>query len=222
MDLPTVMNANDLTSALASSQVQETTAGGGNDFLKMDFDTGEWLLGQDQDIVSGDEIVILTNSMCHGWILWSGGRPKKTMVAFTAPLPIEPEPIVLPNGDIDQASEARSFLAAMADDQTMIQFDSNSYGGRKGFDALLSSIKAHALEGSAFLYPKVKLTNESYPGTGKRSGKTNHNPIFEIVSWFNEDGVEEEGAAPQVEDQSTEEPAEEAQPKRQRRKRNAA
>lgn len=229
-NFPTVINPADLTNALAHSQVQETQAGGVN-FLKMDFDTGEWLLGQEGDLVTEDEILVNTVTIQHGWILWSGGRPNKNLVPFTTALPQPMEPI----GE-DHPSEARAFQAGMIDDGESIAFDTNSYGGRKGVDVLLGLIKAHAAEGSKFLYPKVKLMSENYPGTGKRSGKTNYNPVFELVAWCDEDGNEEGKPATQVETQpgaqpetpaepraeATEEQVAEAPKKRQRRKKREA
>ena len=228
-NFPTVMNVTDLSTALAGSKVNETSSSGELDFLKMDFDTGEWLLGQDGDIVSDEEILVNTTTLMHGWILWSGGRPKKTLVAFTRDLPEAPAAIKTVNkrgeDEWDEPSEARSMQGALVDDGLPLMFDTNSYGGRKGVDVLLGKIRAHAAEGSQFLYPKVKLTNESYPGTGKRSGKTNHNPVFELVAWCDEDGNEEGKKAAQVEDKTeaaTEETTADEAPTRQRRKRKSA
>ena len=217
-NFPTVMNVNDLSSALAGSQVKETTGLAGFSFMKMDFETGEWLIGQDGDIVTDDLILVNTTTIQHGWILWSGGRPEKLMVGFTQPLPQAMDSI-----GADSPSEGRSFQAAIVDDGEMVAFDTNSYGGRKGVDLLLGKIKAHAAEGSQHLYPKVKLTSESYANK-KRGGKLTYNPVFEIVAWCNEEGDEEDElkqkiAAPE---EATEETTAEEAPKRQRRKRNAA
>jgi hypothetical protein len=213
-NFPTVMNATDLSSALATSQVQETTGLVGFSFLKMDFQTGEWLLGQDSDIVTGADVLVNTTTIQHGWILWSGGRPNKSFVNFTQPLPQPMQAI----GD-DSPSEARSWQGALVDDGEMLAFDTNSYGGRKSVDVLLGKIKAHAAEGSQHLYPKVKLASESYANK-KRGGKMTYNPVFEIVAWCDTDGNEEGVKAAQVENQSAdgaEEPV-----TRQRRKRESA
>jgi hypothetical protein len=187
---PTVVNPTDLSTALAQSQVQETSALAGFSFLKIDFESGEWLLGQDGDIVSDEEILVNTPTIQHGWILWSGGRPQKSFVGFTQSLP----PAMAAIGE-DSPSEGRSFQGALVDDGEMLAFDTNSYGGRKGVDVLLGKIKAHAAEGSKHLYPRVKLTSESYSNK-KRGGKMTFNPVFEIVAWCNEEGEDEpEGAA---------------------------
>tara|TARA_R110000823_G_scaffold192839_1_gene324410 strand:+ start:704 stop:1348 length:645 start_codon:yes stop_codon:yes gene_type:complete len=213
------MNANDLAGALAESKVKETTGLAGFSFMRMDFETGEWSIGQDGDIITNEEILVNTTTIQHGWILWSGGRPEKLMAGFGEDLPIP-----MPNIGDDYPSEGRSFQAAIVDDGEMIAFDTNSYGGRKGVDVLLGKIKAHAAEGSQHLYPMVKLTSESYANK-KRGGKLTYNPTFEIVAWCDEAGVEEGKKAAQVEDQSEEvaeeETVEEA-PTRQRRKRKSA
>ena len=221
---PTVMNPTDLAAALGQSQVQETQAGGFS-FPKMSFDTGEWACGQDGDDVSDEEIIVNTTTIRHGWILWSGGRPKKILVPFTDELPPAMAAITNPKGDVDEPMEARGFEAAFADDGEMLSFDTNSYGGRKGIDVLLGKIKAKAAEGGQHLYPKVKLTSDSYVGTGMRAGKTNYNPLFEIVGWCDESG-DEEGEAPAKITKAKAKPEEvkeeKAEPvKRQRRQRNA-
>lgn len=213
-NFPTVMNVTDLSAALAGSQIQETTGLAGFSFLKMDFESGEWLLGMDSDIVTDEEVLVNTTTIQHGWVLWSGGRPNKSFVGFTQPLPLPLAPI----GE-DHPAEARSFQGALGDGE-MLSFDTNSYGGRKGVDTLLGKIKAHAATGSQHLYPRVKLTSESYSNK-KRGGKLTYNPMFEIMAWCNEAGVEEGGAAPQVEDKSEETAVEEA-PTRQRRSRKSA
>jgi len=216
-NFPSVMNPTDLASALAGSQVQETTGLAGFSFLKIDFESGEWLLGQDAEIVTDEEILVNTTTIQHGWILWSGGRPNKSFVGFTQPLPQPMEAI----GD-DYPSEARSFQGALIDDGEPLAFDTNSYGGRKGIDVLLGKIKAHSAEGSTFLYPRVKLTSESYANK-KRGGKLTFNPVFEIVAWCDNDGNEEGKAPAQVAAPSETEAEAPAEPKkRQRRKQSAA
>ena len=225
-NFPTVMNANALSAALANSKVKETQGLAGFSFLKIDFESGEWTVGQDSDIVTDEEVLVNTTTIQHGWILWSGGCPNKVFANFTHPLPM-PMPAI---GE-DKPAEGRSFQAAFVDNGDMVAFDTNSYGGRKGVDVLLGKIKAHAADGSQHLYPRVKLTSESYANT-KRGGKMTYNPVFEVVAWCNEEGDEEGEPATKIEgpseeakaetaDPVSEEPAKEA-PKRQRRKRKAA
>lgn len=215
-NFPTVVNPADLAGALAGSQIQET-AGGGQSYLKIDFETGEWLLGAEGNLVTNEDILINTPSIQHGWILWSGGRPQKKFVGFIHALPVPMDAI-----GPDVPSEARSMQAAMVDDGEMVSFDTNSYGGRKGVDTLLGKIKAHSAEGSQYLYPKVTLTSESY-ANAKRGGKLTYNPVFEIVAWCDQNGSEEEAAQEQLaaaaDDSAT--GAEAEAPVRQKRKRRA-
>jgi hypothetical protein len=167
--------------------------------------------------VTDELILVNTPTIQHGWILWSGGRPNKSFVGFTQPLPQPMESI----GD-DHPSEARSFQGALIDDQTQLAYDTNSYGGRKGIDVLLGKIKAHSAEGSKHLFPKVKLTSESYANK-KRGGKLTYNPVFEIVAWCDTEGNEEGEAPAQVAAPTETEAEAPAEPKkRQRRKQSAA
>tara|TARA_Y100000310_G_scaffold124517_2_gene123229 strand:+ start:1775 stop:2461 length:687 start_codon:yes stop_codon:yes gene_type:complete len=220
------MNANDLSTALAQSKVQETSGMSGVSFLKLNYRTGEWTLGVDDDIVTGDEVLVNTASIQHGWILWSANRPSKLMVAFTADLPMAMDPI---GKDIPQ--EARTFLAAMYDDGEMISYEGNSFGCRKGVDVLLGKIRAHSAEGSKHLFPLVRLETERYHSTKVMKDANGeqwvYNPVFEIVCWCNQDGEKEGAPAPAVEDQTAapvddspdEAPATETAPPKPRRQR---
>ena len=213
-NFPTVMNPADLSTALAQSQVKETTGLPGFSFLKMNSESGEWFLGQDAEIVTDCDLLINTATIQHGWILWSGNRPNKSFAAFNQPLPQPMESI----GD-DHPSEARSFQGALIDDGEPLAYDTNSYGGRKGIDVLLGKIKAHSAEGSKHVFPKVTLTSESYENK-KRGGKLTFNPVFKIVAWCDNDGNEEGEAPAQVEAKPEAEVSAEPK-KRQRRKKSA-
>lgn len=215
-NFPSVMTSDDLSAALTQSQIKDTSTLTGFSFLRIDFETGEWTLGQDNDVVTDEEVLINTPAIQHGWILWSGGRPNKSFVPFTQPLP----PMMDAIGE-DYPSEARSLQGALIDDAEPLAFDTNSYGGRKGVDVLLGMIKAHSAEGSQFLYPKVKLTSESYANK-KRGGKLTYNPVFEIVAFCDKDG-NEEGKIQAIEmDVVEEEEVVQAPQRRQRRKKSVA
>jgi hypothetical protein len=206
-NFPSVVNPDDLAVSLVQSKVQETSQSTGVGFLKMDFETGEWLLGQDAEDVTGEEVLVNVATIKHGWILWSGGRPNKSMVGFSFDLPMPMEAV-----GQDQPAEARSFDGALFSDGTALQFDTSSYGGRKGVDKLLSEIKSNAA-GNKKLYPLVKLSSESYANS-KRGGKETFNPIFEVIRWCDQDGQSDEAPAELVTDKTEE-------PTRQRRKRSS-
>jgi len=226
-NFPTVMKRNELAQALQQSQVTETNANsGGSEFIRFDFESGEFDVGRERDDITGDEVLVNTASIKHGWILWSGGRPTKSFVPFNQAIPVAPEPVFKgknQNGqdEFDYPSEGRSFEGALYEDGQMVQFDTSSYGGRKGIDTLLGHIKQKAALGGDYLYPLVQLTSESY-ANAKRGGKLTFNPVFKIVAWCNEDGEKEpeqaEAIAAQPEQQGDEEPVAEEQPKRRRRK----
>lgn len=215
---PTTSNSvTDLQSALKQSQVQETAGEGGKAFLKFGFQTGSFEFGRDKEDITGEQIVINIASFRHGWTMWVNKSPKKVQASFTDPLPMPP---AAEAGN--EPTESRGFEAAFLDedDDTIITFETNSFGGRKGADNVLTAVKTRASSGEAnFLFPVVELTSESYQS---KQGSTIHNPVFKIVDWMDQEGNMESAtakiAAP-VEEESAE--VEEAQPKR-RRKRAAA
>lgn len=197
---PTTKSITDLTSALAHSKVQslgQASGAGSTAFLRFDYKTGDFTFGRDQVEVTGEEIVVNTSSFAHGWILWYGGKPTKTMASFVQELP-EPMP-ASPDGD--QPTECRSFEARFEDDpSTVIAFESSSFGGRKGCDTLLDAVRIRSAGGeSEFLFPVVRLDRENYKA---KQGGTIHNPVFTVVDWCNDKG-ERQGNTPLLENEET-------------------
>ncbi len=175
-----------LRNALATnSQVRQTSpANAGKAFLKFDFKNGEYLFGREQQEVTGDIIVINSASFRHGWILWTDNVAKKSMVAFNQALPDQLER----NENGEEAVESRSFEARFSDDaDTILVFETSSYGGRKGCDNLLSEIQRKAAIND-FVFPVVRLASEHYKA---KKGGTIYNPIFEVVGWMDVNGQEE-------------------------------
>lgn len=201
MQFPTVVKPTELATALQQSKITETPAGGGTNYLRFAFETGEYFIGKDNDEVTGDEVLINTQSIKHGWILWSGGKPKKSFVPFTQDLPMPMEPI----GE-DQPAEGRSIMGAFLPDGEPFQFDTSSYGGRKAIDQLLSQIQAKAATGSDYLYPKCRLDSESYQTT-KGKKRTIFNPFLTIIGWCDMNGTPEGDTPEAIEDNSAEEAA---------------
>jgi hypothetical protein len=216
----TQSNTRDLSAALAASKVVSTGAGdAGKAFVKFDFESGSYVYGRDGIDITGDEIVVNTQAIMHGWTLWSGGKPTKVKAHFSDPLPEPPAPI-----GADFPAEARSFDARFEDDaDTVLDFSTNSMGGRKGVDALLATIILRSAGGEKnFLYPVVELDSESY-ANAKRGGKMTYNPRFTIVDWVDADGIRESAtpklaAVPEVEAPEPSEDAPVEAPKKRRRK----
>ena len=215
----TRVNPADLASALGGSQVNETAAGAGVPFLKMDYETGVYVHGVDGEIVTGETICINTASIEHGWVLWCDRKPTKVMVPFNAPLPNPLEPRRDARGHLREAGEGRSFQARFLDEDSPMAFEGNSYGIRKGVDTVLAAIKLKAASGEkSYLYPIVQLNSENYEGD---EGKTIYNPVFKILDWMDINGNKESDtkaiATPTPTSEADAPSAEEA-PKRRRRK----
>jgi len=205
-------SVSDLKGALAVSKVQPSTnSNAGKAFLKFDFKDGAFSVGREAEDVTGDTIIINTASIRHGWTLWANGTPTKVSVPFTQDLPEAMAPV---GGDYP--TESRSFEAAFPeeDDDSIIMFDSNSYGGRKGVDTILEAVQAKSAadDDTGFLFPIVSLDSENYKS---KQGSIIHNPVFTITGWMNAAGdVEGEKEAPKLEVVEEKEEA----PKRRRRK----
>jgi len=203
----TTASITDVSSALAQSKVNQNVSTGAKAFIRFDFKTGEFSFGRDNEDITESEIVVNTTSFCHGWVLWVNGTPSKVMRSFVENLP-DPMPNS-PTGD--SPSEARGFEARFADDpETVLMFETSSYGGRKGCDTLLNQIRARSAGGETeYLFPVVKLESESYRS---KQGSKIHNPLFTVVGWVNQAG-DRQNVAKQIEEQ-VEEPV-------VRRRRNA-
>lgn len=211
----TQTSVTDLQSALQNSQVQETKNEGGKAFLKFDFKDGSFAFGRDKEDITGEQVVINIATFRHGWTMWVNGSPKKVQAGFTEPLPMAPA-----SEAGNDPTESRGFDAAFLeeDDDTIITFETNSYGGRKGADAVLNAVKTRAATEANYLFPVVQLESESYKSN---QGSTIHNPVFKIVDWMDQAGNLESAtvklAAPAETEEATAE-TEEAAPKRRRRR----
>ncbi len=118
----TQQSATNLAAALVDSKVNSSGASAGKAFMKFAFQTGGFSFGRDQIDISGEEIVINTYSIQHGWTLWVNGSPQKELVPFSQDLPF---PMEAQQGNTP--TEARAFEARFADDEeTILVFETNS------------------------------------------------------------------------------------------------
>jgi len=179
---PTAKNSmTNLAAALQNSQIPTESNLGSKAFLRFDFKTGRFFFGRDQEEVTGDTLVLNIASFTHGWTLWVNGKPQKVQSSFNEPLPNPMAPV-----DGTDPSESRGFEARFEDDSdTIVVFETSSYGGRKGCDAILGEAIVKAKTGSEYLFPVVKLDSESYKS---QQGGTIHNPMFKAIGWMDQNG----------------------------------
>jgi len=196
-----------ISTALKNAEIPTESLAGSKAFLRFDFKTGRFFFGRDQEEVTGDKLVLNIASFTHGWTLWINGKPQKVQTPFSEPIPNPMAPV-----DGTDPSESRGFEARFMDDEnTIVAFETSSYGGRKGCDAILGEAIVRARSGSEYLFPVVELESESYKA---QQGGTIHNPVFKAVDWMDQEGNLESGTASL---DAPEEPEEEAAPVRRRR-----
>ena len=200
--LPAMRSTTSLADAGSHSQVQQTNTSGGTVFCKFGAYDGSFLFGRDAEDISGETVMVHTDSMAHGWTCWSDGQPEKFLVNFTESLPPRPAPITGTRIDpktgqpeINYYTECRA-LMFVTDDGINTILEGNSHGIRSGFDDLLMKIKQRAADpaNAEYLYPKVVLKSTSYENKYKK-GEHIYNPVFEVVSWCNVEGVAQEEVA---------------------------
>lgn len=197
-----------LAQRLKAAPVPQGATDQGKAFLKFDFQTGNWLLGKEQENVSSCEVLINTASIGHGWTMWVAGTPKKSIVSFDQPLP----PPMQPEGQV-YPQEARVLTGAFTDGSGEFIFETNSLGGRNGVDGIIKQVIVRAQAGhETFLYPIVTLDYSAY--THKTHGRTINTPVFHVVAWADINGVREGQQAIAAE------PAPQAEPEPTRRRRS--
>lgn len=216
MTLPTVqISASSLAARIAKTTPPPAAGAGSAGFLKFAFATGEWRFGREQEEVGKDLLLVNTNSICHGWVLWADNKATKTLVTFDQDMPEPPEPV-----GAAQPSEARAFAGAFYDDGKPgenVIFETNSFGGRKAVDNLIREIYTRVVGGEAeFIYPLVKLENESYRNK-KYMNKLIYNPVFTIEGWCNQGGALQIATAALDAPDDDQEQEAAAQPARRRR-----
>jgi hypothetical protein len=189
MSLPTIPSQTSLAAALSSAQVNEPQEGSVL-YAKFDFKTGEYMAGKDNEILTEESVIVMTDAFAHGWVCWSGGKPYKIMVNFTEALPPQPAPI-----GQDFYKEARAIQFKTVDGEIEAILEGSSYGIKKGVDSLLLEIKKRAADpaNADYLYPQVCLESESYK---HETGNLIHNPVFRIEDWCNIDGNPQQAPEP--------------------------
>jgi hypothetical protein len=197
MALPAVkFSASALAQALVQTVVPTQSSGEGG-FLKFDGKVGGWSYGRDQEAADGEVILVNTPTIGHGWVMWVDAQPQeKRLTRFNEPMPdpMDPVPIKVKKAgklvdDLSEPAESRILQGAFLEDGEAVTFETSSYSGRAAVDSLLAEIKQKAVSGSPYLFPAVKLGESSYYN---KTYKTDiYTPVLEVISWHDQDGVEE-------------------------------
>jgi len=161
----------------------------GGDFLKFSGKTGHWEI--DSEEVDGEEVIIFTPSLQHGWMNWADAPPLKAMSKFSEPKPDKPPP--MEGEDFNgkecmlQSESARALMLKFVDEELgQATFETSSMGGVENTDELYMAIIKQLGADIEYCYPKVKLGEEHYKG--KRG--TIYKPVWEIVAWCDQEGNE--------------------------------
>ena len=192
-------------------------------YLNFNSNQGRWLMsGED---VSGAQALVNSTTMEHGWMRWGESPPVKALVSIRQAYPEKPDPIE----GVDQEGNAKTFYAVEArqlggkflgDDADLDQFvfNTSSMGGVENTATLYQKILLKASD-SPYCFPKVELSEESYVHPQRKNRI--YKPVWEIISWHDQDGNAENA---QIADNTAEEeeaPADD-RPVRRRKRRKAA
>jgi hypothetical protein len=184
---------------------------GNTAFLRLTKGTGEWVYGQTNTEVEENSLwAINPGSFSTGYIAWKGGKPVgKRMKPINDPNPVTLDelPACGAEWDVNVAFELQCVYGEDATLPVVVEYTANSFGGKKAFSALMSSMHRQSIEDPAHIVPVVELLNDSYqhPEWGQI-----YNPIFQIRKWVAYDSGQ--AAQPEASPQEPEPTARKAPP----------
>tara|TARA_R110000765_G_scaffold48738_1_gene99420 strand:- start:3108 stop:3839 length:732 start_codon:yes stop_codon:yes gene_type:complete len=201
-NFPTVQGmGGSLQDALKSKVKVQKTESGNVQHIRYDSYSGDWTFGKDNEDITGETVTIITNSFSHGWHRWADREVFKRMASFLDDLPDKPESVEDRKGKTQTANEARGFQCVIKDGDNNIQmsWEHSTDGCRRSIDGVLDETMARAQEEPEFLYPVVKLGNETPYENSYKDGEMIFPPKLEIIGWRNEAGEDAPDAAPKLE-----------------------
>ena len=223
------LKTTDIASAIAKADfVPEAQATGDEVFCTYKPYVGEYLVGRNQEDITGEEVIIIVDTLATGWILWNNGVCHERLNPFIEQLERKPDlPVDIAadcEAEGDDWNEARGVMF-VTDDGLQCIWKGATMGIRKALDPIISEIisRASNADDNGYLYPKVAL-NVAEPYKSKKGGKI-FNPLLDIVSWHDKDGVIQGEAKKSIEDRVAESAAEVdrlAETPKPRRRRKAA
>jgi len=206
-----LISREDLAKSLNNAAMSMPSIAGGNAFLKMDKNNGDWLFGQEETVVEEDSLWAANPlSLKHGWVAWdtnAGGAPiQEIMVPIGRPLPTVDSLPKLPMSTPDkkgntyqlvyQAQRSVEFACVSGEDiGTQVEYKQSSTGAMKMFGVLTNALLDQVQKGDDVV-AVGKLTFDKYKH--KQYGWI-HNPVFEITEWRKIDDTAPAEAAPEPE-----------------------
>jgi hypothetical protein len=156
---------------------------GGIPFLRLVKGSGLFVYGpNDIEVEEGSLWAINPLSMQIGFIAWKSGKPVgKRMKPILEGNPLTRADLTEVGADWDENVSFRLVCIHGEDKGTEVEYQANSYGGRKAFSDLIEAFKAQVDTDPDHIVPVVDLISTSY--THSEFGKV-HNPVFEIKKWM--------------------------------------
>jgi hypothetical protein len=204
-----------LRAGVAQTRASMPVMSGGTPFLRLLRD-GKWAMGaQDSEIVDGTEAIVNPLSIQHGYSCWTDRGPKEgkneklgeEMWKITQPKPMantlremtDPRTHAVCAWKDQMCFELKLLDGNFKDEQAM--YSATSVGGLRLIDGLMKGLENKLDTGSMYIFPIVRIGNDSYQHSSY--GKT-YTPVMEIVGWADMNGHEEgaeadDASAPEAE-----------------------
>ena len=162
---------------------------GGEDFLKLSKNSGEWIYGASEvEVQEGSHWAINPGSLRMGYIAWGKGEVlgKKLLPILTGQMV---DKSTLPNVGAPWDECVAFQLRCMngEDEGVQVEYEQNSYGAKKAFSAIVQAIMQQTTKDTVNFVPVVVMSSDSYQ---HKTYGTIFNPIFEVVKWISMGGVE--------------------------------
>lgn len=161
---------------------------GGEDFLKLSKRDGLWYYGATEtEVQEGSMWAINPASLRMGFMAWGKGQVlgKKLLPILSGQVV---DRLTLPSVGAEWSETVAMQLRCISgeDDGKQVEYEQNSYGGKKAFAELLQAFQIQIAQDQVNIVPIVVMKSDSY--THKEFGLI-YTPIFEIVKWVSMGGA---------------------------------
>ena len=143
------------------------------------FSNGEWYLGLEKEVVSGEKVLIDPATFEAGFISWVAGQVNAEVMKNFQDGPVTQADLPpLPKGA--EWNQQMAVSGMLMDDGTKATMKLSSLGGRRALGALIKEINTRFEEDEEADIPVVKLSSGAY--THKIHGEIFF-PVLEIEKW---------------------------------------